>query len=70
MTSTAQALLNHPSDVDGALADAAVAAQMEAPVRGHFGDFGGQFVPETLMVALRELEHVYEEARDDPGVSG
>ncbi len=34
--------------------------------RGRFGDFGGQFVPETLMVALRELEDVYEEAKNDP----
>ncbi len=32
---------------------------------GHFGDFGGQFVPETLMVALRELEQVYEDAKND-----
>jgi tryptophan synthase beta chain len=36
-----------------------------APERGHFGDFGGQFVPETLMVALRELEEVYETAKHD-----
>ena len=33
--------------------------------RGRFGDFGGQFVPETLMVALRELEDVYQEAKND-----
>jgi tryptophan synthase beta chain len=36
-----------------------------APERGHFGAFGGQFVPETLMVALRELEDVYETAKHD-----
>jgi len=34
--------------------------------RGHFGEFGGQFVPETLMVALRELEEIYDDARRDP----
>ena len=32
---------------------------------GHFGDFGGRFVPETLMYALEELEEVYREARQD-----
>lgn len=33
---------------------------------GHFGPFGGMFVPETLMAALRELETAYAEARRDP----
>ena len=33
--------------------------------RGYFGDFGGRFVPETLMPALQELTAAYEEARDD-----
>ncbi len=33
--------------------------------RGHFGDFGGKFVPETLMPALAELELAYEEAKND-----
>ena len=32
---------------------------------GHFGDFGGKFVPETLMAALEELEAAYEEASSD-----
>jgi tryptophan synthase beta chain len=32
---------------------------------GHFGDYGGVFVPETLMTALKELGEVYEEARKD-----
>jgi tryptophan synthase beta chain len=31
-----------------------------------FGPYGGQFVPETLMPALAELERVYVEARADP----
>jgi tryptophan synthase beta chain len=33
---------------------------------GHFGPYGGIFVPETLMAALAELESVYLEARGDP----
>jgi tryptophan synthase beta chain len=33
---------------------------------GHFGPYGGQFVPETLMRALVELEAAYEEAKRDP----
>ena len=33
---------------------------------GHFGRYGGVFVPETLMTALQELGAVYAEARDDP----
>lgn len=34
--------------------------------RGHFGRFGGRFVPETLMPALEELEEAYREVRGDP----
>lgn len=33
---------------------------------GHFGLFGGRFVPETLMPAIIELEEAYQEAIDDP----
>ncbi len=33
--------------------------------RGHFGPYGGKFVPETLMAALSELEQAYREARAD-----
>ena len=32
---------------------------------GHFGRFGGRFVPETLMSPLAELEAAYDEARAD-----
>ena len=35
--------------------------------RGRFGDFGGKFVPETLMAALGELEEAYQQAKGDPG---
>ncbi|HSI66112.1 MAG TPA: phosphoribosylanthranilate isomerase, partial [Planococcus sp. (in: firmicutes)] len=33
---------------------------------GFFGEYGGQFVPETLMKAVKELEDAYSEAKDDP----
>jgi tryptophan synthase beta chain len=33
---------------------------------GHFGTYGGIFVPETLMAALEELADVYASARADP----
>lgn len=35
------------------------------PTEGHFGLFGGRFVPETLMPALLELETAYQEIRFD-----
>ncbi|MGB9791028.1 MAG: tryptophan synthase subunit beta [Thermacetogeniaceae bacterium] len=39
---------------------------MSLPDRnGHFGVFGGRFVPETLMPALEELTREYEKARQD-----
>ena len=34
--------------------------------RGHFGAFGGMYVPETLMTPLFELTEAYHEARKDP----
>src|SRR2546429_9061600 len=34
--------------------------------KGRFGQFGGQYVPETLMPALHGLEEAYEEAKVDP----
>ena len=34
--------------------------------RGHFGPYGGRFVPEVLMAPLEELEKAYHEARLDP----
>src|SRR5579859_3047152 len=32
---------------------------------GRFGEFGGRFVPETLMHPVEELQRAYEAARDD-----
>ena len=37
---------------------------------GHFGDFGGRFIPETLMPALQELEQAYTESRNDARFAG
>ncbi|MBO0702884.1 MAG: pyridoxal-phosphate dependent enzyme, partial [Candidatus Dormibacteraeota bacterium] len=36
-------------------------------LRGRFGPYGGQYVPETLMVAVDELEAAWREAMSDPG---
>ncbi|MBI2856004.1 MAG: tryptophan synthase subunit beta, partial [Chloroflexi bacterium] len=33
--------------------------------QGHFGPYGGRFVPETLMAALEELEKAYRASRED-----
>ncbi len=35
-------------------------------MKGHFGSYGGQFVPETLMHPLEELEAAYETVQRDP----
>ncbi len=37
------------------------------PVNGKFGRYGGRFIPETLMMAVKELEEAYERFRRDPG---
>ncbi|MCK5681917.1 tryptophan synthase subunit beta, partial [bacterium] len=33
---------------------------------GYFGDYGGRFVPETLIVALNELDDAWSKFRNDP----
>ena len=33
---------------------------------GRFGEFGGQYIPETVMTAVHELEKAYEKYKDDP----
>src|SRR5437667_1014048 len=37
---------------------------------GHFGPYGGRFVPEVLMAPIEELEQAYLAARDDPAFQG
>lgn len=34
--------------------------------KGMYGNFGGQYAPETLMIALEEVEKEYERLKDDP----
>ena len=41
-----------------------------APVEHRFGPYGGQYVPETLMPALTELEAAWVAAREDPALPG
>ncbi len=36
------------------------------PVDGKYGKYGGRFVPEVLMSAIKELEEAYDKARKDP----
>src|SRR5438093_484131 len=38
---------------------------VEPDAGGHFGRFGGRYVPEALMHALAELEAAFDEARSD-----
>lgn len=33
---------------------------------GFYGEYGGKFIPETLMYAVQELEKTYEESKKDP----
>ena len=44
----------------------ATSKQSLPDARGRFGEYGGRFVPETLMGALEELERAYAEAKRDP----
>ncbi len=45
--------------------DLAIAKQMP-DTGGHFGQFGGRYVSETLMAALQQLEQTYEKLWRDP----
>jgi tryptophan synthase beta chain len=42
-------------------------AALPIPERGRFGEFGGQYVAETLMPAINELEAAWRTARADAG---
>ena len=44
-----------------------VFGQRDPDARGYFGEFGGRFVPETLVAPVDELTSAYFEARRDPG---
>ena len=49
-----------------AAAPAAPIAPSFPDATGHFGPYGGVFVPETLIQALQQLEAEYARAKDDP----
>jgi tryptophan synthase beta chain len=43
-----------------------IVAENIPDARGHFGEYGGRFVPETLMHPLQELEQEYQRSQHDP----
>jgi tryptophan synthase beta chain len=43
-----------------------IAVESVPDALGHFGPYGGRFVPETLMHPLQELEQEYARAQQDP----
>ncbi|HEY2152825.1 MAG TPA: tryptophan synthase subunit beta [Vicinamibacterales bacterium] len=45
---------------------APVISRRDPDARGYFGEFGGRFVPETLVEPIEELEREYLAVRDDP----
>ncbi|MBB3665829.1 MULTISPECIES: tryptophan synthase subunit beta [Prauserella salsuginis group] len=45
---------------------ASQSSQHDPDARGHFGDYGGRFLPEALMGALDELAAEYDKAQHDP----
>ncbi len=49
------------------MADENAAGRRFPDDRGRFGDFGGKFIPETLMAAVTELEQAYLDAKEDDG---
>ncbi|HMJ66850.1 MAG TPA: pyridoxal-phosphate dependent enzyme, partial [Candidatus Binatia bacterium] len=44
----------------------AVASETVPDRQGHFGPYGGRFVPETLVYPLQQLEEEYARAQKDP----
>ena len=40
---------------------------MQPDERGYFGEYGGSYVPETLMPALAELKQAYDDIKGDIG---
>jgi tryptophan synthase beta chain len=47
--------------------DLAAAVGLAADATGHFGPYGGRFVPEALVAALDQLDTAYRQAMTDPG---
>jgi tryptophan synthase beta chain len=55
-----------PTAGDGAPATASAATYDAPSTNGHFGRYGGAFVPEILYPVLEDLKAAYAEARVDP----
>ena len=53
-----------PGHATAAALDLSALSQLPDPA-GHYGDFGGVYVPETLHAALDQLAHEYDKARRD-----
>src|SRR6266436_5423976 len=47
-----------------------IATEAVPDAQGHFGPYGGRYVPETLMHPLQELEEEYRRAQVDPAFQG
>src|ERR1700709_13547 len=56
---------SHNSSLDSSM-DSSNAARQQPDASGHFGPYGGRFVPEVLMAPLEELELAYQKASADP----
>ena len=67
MKDEGQSNLPRPSDAMMMTAAAAPAEETLPDAHGHFGPYGGMFVPETLMAPLHELAAEYARARADAG---
>jgi tryptophan synthase beta chain len=48
------------------LAEHGTTTRRDPDARGYFGEFGGRFVPETLVEPIEQLEQAYLAVRDDP----
>ncbi len=40
--------------------------KLEPDAQGHFGPYGGRYVPETLMAPLEDVERAWMQSREDP----
>src|SRR5256885_1190154 len=56
----------------GALDDAMtpLITRRDPDARGYFGEFGGRYVPETLVEPIEQLERAYFQVRDDAEFAG
>jgi tryptophan synthase beta chain len=57
---------NGRKDSSAVVAEGPVFGRRDPDRRGYFGDYGGRFVPETLVAPIEELEAGYLAARSDP----